>query len=173
MYISNVKKCNFFFSRFFLKKEERKNIFSGKNFKNKKKWWRFLSPHSASLSSRPSPRSESTVALWERSERGQKSVCLWVEGFCVCSAWGFFGEGDYWEGEPGGCCLFLFFFPSFFFSLAKEEYNQSFVFGMLCNILERDIGVSRDLVKNKQKNPTKRLIKSVQFLLFQIFLSLY
>lgn len=38
-----------------------------------------------------------------------------------------------------------------FFSLAKEEYNQSFVFRTLCNILEWDIGVSRDLVKNKTK----------------------
>lgn len=38
MYISNVKNVIFFFSRFFLKKEERKNIFSGKNFKKKKKW---------------------------------------------------------------------------------------------------------------------------------------
>lgn len=66
--------------------------------------------------------------------------------------------------------LSFFFFLFLLFSLAKEEYNQSFVFRMLCNILERDIGVSRDLVKNKK---TKRLIKSVQFLLFQIFLSLY
>lgn len=28
----------------------------------------------------------------------------------------------------------------------KEEYNQRFVFRMLCNILEWDIGVFRDLV---------------------------
>lgn len=69
---------------------------------------------------------------------------------------GFFLEkGTTERGEPGGCCLFLFFFLLFFFSLAKEEYNQSFVFRMLCNILERDIGVSRDLVKNKQKTPQK------------------
>lgn len=53
------------------------------------------------------------------------------------------------------------------FSLAKEEYNQNFVFRMLCNILEQDIDVSRDFIKQP------RLIKSVQFLLFQIFLSLY
>lgn len=32
------------------------------------------------------------------------------------------------------------------FSLVKEEYNQRFVFRMLCNILEWDIGVFRDLV---------------------------
>lgn len=89
----------------------------------------------------------------------------------MCALLGVFLEkGTTERGEPGGCCLFLFFL--LFFSLAKEEYNQSFVFRMLCNILERDIGVSRDLVKNKKKH-TKRLIKSVQFLLFQIFLSLY
>lgn len=32
------------------------------------------------------------------------------------------------------------------FSLVKEEYNRRFVFRMLCNILEWDIGVFRDLV---------------------------
>lgn len=85
---------------------------------------------------------------------------------------GFFLRG----GNRGVAVLFCFSFNFLFvcFSLAKEEYNQSFVFRMLCNILERDIGVSRDLVKTKTtKKNKKRLIKSVQFLLFQIFLSLY
>lgn len=73
----------------------------------------------------------------------------------MCSAWGFLEKGTTERGNQGVSVFFFFLFPSFFFSLAKEEYNQSFVFRMLCNILERDIGVSRDLVKNKQKNPQK------------------
>lgn len=87
----------------------------------------------------------------------------------VCALLGFLSEKGATEQGNLGVAVF-FFFLFLLFSLAKEEYNQSFVFRMLCNILERDIGVSRDLVKNKK---TKRLIKSVQFLLFQIFLSLY
>lgn len=94
-------------------------------------------------------------------------------GFLRVLCLGFFWRRGLLRGGTRGLLSFSFFFSFFFFSLAKEEYNQSFVFRMLCNILERDIGVSRDLVKNKQKKPTKRLIKSVQFLLFQIFLSLY
>lgn len=72
----------------------------------------------------------------------------------MCSAWSFLEKGTTERGNQG-VSVFFFFFSFFFFSLAKEEYNQSFVFRMLCNILERDIGVSRDLVKNKQKNPQK------------------
>lgn len=105
--------------------------------------------------------------------REDRSLCVSMRGFLRALRLGFFPRRGLLRGGTRG--LLSFFFP-FFFSLAKEEYNQSFVFRMLCNILERDIGVSRDLVKNKQKkqkNKTKRLIKSVQFLLFQIFLSLY
>lgn len=74
----------------------------------------------------------------------------------MCALLGvFWRRGLLREGTRGFLSFSFFFFLPFFFPLAKEEYNQSFVFRMLCNILERDIGVSRDLVKNKQKNPQK------------------
>lgn len=77
----------------------------------------------------------------------------------ACALLGAFLEVGTTERANQGVAVFFFFLFYFFFllffSLAKEEYNQSFVFRMLCNILERDIGVSRDLVKNKKKNPQK------------------
>lgn len=73
----------------------------------------------------------------------------------ACALLGVFLEKGTTERGNQGVAVFFFIFFLLFFSLAKEEYNQSFVFRMLCNILERDIGVSRDLVKNKQKNPQK------------------
>lgn len=64
---------------------------------------------------------------------------VWVFSFFFLTA------GGPLSRDPEGVFSF-----SFFFSLAKEEYNQSFVFRKLCNILEQDIGVSRDLVKNNK-----------------------
>lgn len=56
----------------------------------------------------------------------------------------FTGRGPLSRDSEGVGFFFLFF------SLAKEEYNQHFVFRMLCNILEQDIGMSKDLVKNNK-----------------------
>lgn len=77
----------------------------------------------------------------------------------MCALLGFLSEkGLLRVGNQGVAVLFCFsFFLIFFFSLAKEEYNQSFVFRMLCNILERDIGVSRDLVKQNKNDKKKKV----------------
>ena len=138
MYISNVKKTViFFFSRFFLKKRREKKYFFRKKTLKKKRSGEdcCLPPQPPSFPSRPSPRSEVTVALWERMrERGRKSACLRAEGFrALCL--GCFLRRGLLRGGTGGVLsffFFFFFFFAFFFFFCSEGGIQSRVLYSEC-----------------------------------------
>lgn len=158
MYISNVRNVIFFFSRFFLKKRRETNIFSGKTLKNRNiKPFPPLPP--SSLPPHPGAKQKVDHLVKNVSCQSRALALSWCRRVDSSPRDG----SRHWSRlreEPGAGR-----WP--FFSSEGRMQSRHFVFRTLCNILEWDIGVFRDLVSKQ------RLIKSVQFILFQIFLSLY
>lgn len=156
MYISNVRNVIFFFSRFFLKKKRETNIFSGKTLKNRNiKPFPPLPPSSLPLTQEQSRR---WIIIKNVGCQSRALALSWCRGVSALLEMGAGTEAP--EGGAGSRARTLF-------SSEGRMQSRHFVFRTLCNILEWDIGVFRDLVSKQ------RLIKSVQFILFQIFLSLY